>query len=175
MLAYVYPRSAGAPAAESMSFGTFDEFEAWAVQNAILYDPAQLAAARERYREGHVPHPLFDGNELMQISWTRMASQVQPSETGPQCAIKLAVPVVIIYDCWTPPRCRGRGLYPLVLRALVRDAHVHGHDAWIYCYADNYASVRGIEKAGFRLHSRLEHTRVFGLEYGRIIDLAKAS
>ena len=51
---------------------------------------------------------------------------------------------------WTHPDCRGRGLYGRMLRhslAITRERHFGR--AFIWADADNTASRRGIEKAGF--------------------------
>ena len=57
----------------------------------------------------------------------------------------------IISNCLTFPAYRGQGLYPLVLRASLQHLAAQGFSrAIITCAPDNIASVRGIEKAGFR-------------------------
>lgn len=57
----------------------------------------------------------------------------------------------IISNCLTFPANRGAGLYPLVLRTSLRHLAAQGYSrAIITCAPDNFASVRGIEKAGFR-------------------------
>jgi ribosomal protein S18 acetylase RimI-like enzyme len=57
----------------------------------------------------------------------------------------------IISNCLTFPAYRGQGLYPLVLRASLRHLAAQGYSrAIITCAPENIASIRGIEKAGFR-------------------------
>lgn len=57
----------------------------------------------------------------------------------------------IISNCFTLPAWRGQGLYPRLLRTSCRHLAAQGHRrALITCAPDNIASVRGIEKAGFR-------------------------
>lgn len=59
--------------------------------------------------------------------------------------------VPMISNCYTPAAFRGQGLYPRLLRATCAVLAAQGHDrAIITCAPDNLASVRGIEKAGFR-------------------------
>lgn len=70
----------------------------------------------------------------------------------------------IISNCLTFPAFRGQGLYPMVLRASLRHLAAQGYSrAIITCAPDNIASVRGIEKAGFRrvktLYSLIVFTR----------------
>ena len=57
----------------------------------------------------------------------------------------------MIGNCFTLPAWRGRGLYPRLLVATCQHLSSQGHRrAIITCAPDNLASVRGIEKAGFR-------------------------
>jgi RimJ/RimL family protein N-acetyltransferase len=41
-------------------------------------------------------------------------------------------------------------------------------DTWIYCLADNHASMRGIEKAGFELRARMTRVCALGLRRYRV-------
>ena len=64
----------------------------------------------------------------------------------------------MISNCCTDPAWRGQGLYPQLLVTTCLHLAKQGHArAIITCAPDNLASVRGIEKAGFRrvktLHS----------------------
>lgn len=55
-----------------------------------------------------------------------------------------------VYESFTRPDARGRGIYPLVLRAISGDLHEQGHPRmWIGVEATNEASIRAIRKAGF--------------------------
>ena len=59
--------------------------------------------------------------------------------------------VPLIGNCWTAPEARGRRFYPAVLRYACAALRREGHGrAIISCAQDNVASVRGIERAGFR-------------------------
>ncbi len=59
--------------------------------------------------------------------------------------------VPIISNCFTPPAQRGQGHYPHMLRAVCEELARRGHArSIITCSSDNAASIRGIEKAGFR-------------------------
>lgn len=65
----------------------------------------------------------------------------------------LAIPgsAPLIGNCFTVPAMRGRGLYPAMLRTVCRHLARMGHDrVFISCAPDNRASIRGIERAGFR-------------------------
>lgn len=57
----------------------------------------------------------------------------------------------MIGNCFTDPQQRGRGYYPRLLRAACHRLADEGYRRVIItCAPDNLASVRGIEKAGFR-------------------------
>ena len=57
----------------------------------------------------------------------------------------------MISNCYTFPEQRGQGLYPRLLLAVCRSLAAQGHQrAIITCAPDNSASIRGVEKAGFR-------------------------
>jgi CelD/BcsL family acetyltransferase involved in cellulose biosynthesis len=55
----------------------------------------------------------------------------------------------LIYDCWTPPAVRNRGLYATAIAKLGQQVILSGRSPWIFSAASNWSSVRGIEQAGF--------------------------
>lgn len=58
-----------------------------------------------------------------------------------------------IGPCVTDDAYRGRGIYPAVLRA-IRARRTDARRLWVMAEAENTPSLRGIEKAGFRLVGR---------------------
>ena len=56
---------------------------------------------------------------------------------------------VIIFDCWTPKRARGRGYYGKAIALCARQLQAAGQEAWIFSSSNNTSSIRGIFKAGF--------------------------
>ena len=65
--------------------------------------------------------------------------------------LREAADTPMIGNCFTDPAQRGRGYYPRLLRAACRRLADEGYQRVIItCAPDNRASVRGIEKAGFR-------------------------
>ena len=55
-----------------------------------------------------------------------------------------------VYESFTSPFVRGRGIYPAVLRHIARTLGERGVErVWIGVGADNAPSVRAIDKAGF--------------------------
>ncbi len=71
-----------------------------------------------------------------------------------------------IYDCFVSPEFRGRGIYPAMLQAILRDYRVEGayRRACIGVSSANRGSRRGVIKAGFREYSRITYRRWFGRE-----------
>ena len=68
----------------------------------------------------------------------------------------------VVGDCATDPAFRGLHLYPHVLAHIVADVRARGMATEVHVLVspDNVASIRGIERAGFRLLDRLRGVRV---------------
>ena len=56
-----------------------------------------------------------------------------------------------LWDFFTLESARGRGIYPHLLKAILRGEQNEAEKFWLGHRVDNYASKRGIEKAGFSL------------------------
>lgn len=56
-----------------------------------------------------------------------------------------------LWDFFTLESARGRGIYPHLLQAILRKEQNEAAMFWLGHRVDNYASQRGIEKAGFSL------------------------
>lgn len=77
--------------------------------------------------------------------------------------VKLRPGEAEIGSCVTFPRFRGRGLYPLVIRTVAREAGALGYDeVFMITEQHNVASQQGILKAGF-------HPRPGGLRHVRFL------
>lgn len=57
---------------------------------------------------------------------------------------------VHIGPCFTNPLYRGRGFYPMLLKKIIADYRSRTDDFYIFCNEGNNASIRGIEKVGFK-------------------------
>jgi len=71
---------------------------------------------------------------------------------------------LMIFDCFTPPTVRGRGVFPAAISILAHDLHGLKKSPWIFAAATNVASRRGIEKAGFSYKFSLGNRRFFFLK-----------
>jgi GNAT superfamily N-acetyltransferase len=68
-----------------------------------------------------------------------------------------------VYESFTRPEVRGRGVYPLALTRIA--AWLSGHGAtrvWVAVEARNPASVKAVVKAGFAPGFKLHYRRSFG-------------
>jgi len=71
---------------------------------------------------------------------------------------------VYLYEAFTEPGWRGRGLFPAMLFQLLAYARAQGrHRALIFVLTDNRASRRAIEKAGFELFQTVSKVELAGL------------
>ena len=73
---------------------------------------------------------------------------------------------IYLYDAFTFTEYRGRNLYPTLLqRILVHSREATLRRALIFVMSDNIASIRGVEKAGFKEFQRVTYGTMFG--FGR--------
>ncbi|MBW1803909.1 MAG: GNAT family N-acetyltransferase, partial [Deltaproteobacteria bacterium] len=67
--------------------------------------------------------------------------------------------------CLTLPPFRGRGLFPRVLKSMVKYLTAKGFCRIFICvHEDNLPSIRGIEKAGFKLVERIRLRKKMGIQ-----------
>ncbi|WP_417857666.1 GNAT family N-acetyltransferase [Xanthomarina gelatinilytica] len=71
----------------------------------------------------------------------------------------------VIGGCFTPENYRGQGLYPFILNTIGRE-YFETNDFNLYIIVDktNLASIRGIEKSGFKRVNSIT-TKRFGIFY----------
>lgn len=83
----------------------------------------------------------------------------------------------VIGECYTNPAYRGRAMYTTVLKHIVADVASRqlADSIFILVSPDNAPSIRGIERAGFRLQGRLRGRRVLGLLTRRSIKSNRGS
>ena len=66
-----------------------------------------------------------------------------------------------IGECSTIPEYKGQSIYPFVINHIAREELTNNrHDeVFIIVNSDNISSIKGIEKAGFRLHTKIKAKR----------------
>ena len=86
----------------------------------------------------------------------------------PNRTLRLADKECEIMFCLTLPEFRGLGLYPRALRAIQQYLKRKGYERCFICVNDdNVASIRGIEKAGFRPAGSVHFRKMFGFQVSR--------
>lgn len=93
---------------------------------------------------------LVDGaGRFLHFAWTTAFEGFLLSELNTR--VKSPSPdSLMLFDCWTPKAARGRGYYGHTIELIAEQQKALGKRPWIFSTASNTASVRGIEKAGFR-------------------------
>jgi len=93
----------------------------------------------------------YSNGALVHAAWVARRERVYATEIRRE--LRVGEKTAYIYDCFTAPKARGRGIYPTVLKHIMRHLFaVDGIDSVaIACPGDNAASRRGIERAGFTL------------------------
>ena len=118
--------------------------------------------AERRMREGQVCAVVRHGSEVIAYCW--LTDQPEwVAEIG-----RLVVPrphEVYLYDAFTAPAWRGRGLFQAMLMRLLAYARAQGRRrALIFVLNRNRASRRAIERTGFELFQAVSRVKVWGLK-----------
>jgi RimJ/RimL family protein N-acetyltransferase len=66
-------------------------------------------------------------------------------------------------DTWTDPSERGKGLATFALQTVLNTSSFRKHTCWYVVESENIASIRVVEKAGFKLAGTGRRRRRFGL------------
>lgn len=107
-------------------------------------DPAM---SEHRLACGDRPWGLWRGRELLAYGW----STTRPTSI---LALSMLIPgeqEAYLYGFYTPPKHRGNGYYPLLLRHICAHLGEEGTTrAWIAVFTNNASSWKGVLKAGFR-------------------------
>lgn len=75
---------------------------------------------------------------------------------------------IYLYDAFTFPQYRGQNLYPALLHRILAQSGQQGVPrALIFVMDDNAASIRGVQKAGFREFQRITYCNFLG--FGRYV------
>jgi hypothetical protein len=121
----------------------------------------RLRVAAERLSRGDRLFLTVIRNQIAHISWLGQRDVLYAStEVGDNCFIPLGSVASIIYECWTPPNFRRRGVYVSTLRSLTALAETP--QILIYCRSSNFASQKGILRAGFQPKYRMGRVCLLG-------------
>ena len=83
----------------------------------------------------------------------------------PNRLLSLEIDEVEIKYCLTMPESRGKNIYPAVIHQIIFYLQNHGVKRIFMCVRENnYSSIRGIEKAGFKKVDSFKLRRAFGIQ-----------
>lgn len=101
---------------------------------------------------------------IQHISWVYY-------EESPNRILRLGTQEAEIKYSLTLPPFRGRGVYPRVLKNIVRFLGQRGFNrAFICVREDNQPSIRAIEKAGFKSVGRVHLRKMMGVQVSKRFD-----
>jgi RimJ/RimL family protein N-acetyltransferase len=102
--------------------------------------------------------------EIQHISWVY-------HQNDPNRVLKLGPMDIEVKYCLTLPKYRGQGLFPRTLTAIARYYFRRGYEKiFITINANNFSSIRGAEKAGFRRLGKTCERKVLGIQLSRRIS-----
>ncbi len=67
-----------------------------------------------------------------------------------------------VYESFTRPEVRGRGVYPFALKGIAEQIAGFAETLWVMVEADNPASTRSVQKAGFERRGSMNVRRRLG-------------
>jgi GNAT superfamily N-acetyltransferase len=120
--------------------------------------PSGVASLDRRLSSSREYYLVVEDGALAHWTWLHWSVRLPR-----QCGFDSGAPVVA--DSYTNDEFRGRGIYPEVLRHIARDVALRRTIGCVYGLVapTNDASIRGLEKAGFKRVARLKGTRIVGL------------
>lgn len=113
-----------------------------------------------RFARGEHFWTVQQGDQILAYCW---ATQ-EPVEIGEiRCVMSPRPDEVYLYDAFTFPDYRGQNLYPALLQRVLDASRQAGlRRALIFVMSDNRASIRGVQKAGFREFQRVTCQNILG-------------
>jgi len=125
-----------------------------------------MLRAASRLQEGNSEgFALVDGEgKFLHFAWVTDFDKFFLSELG----VRVNAPSagsVMLFDCWTPSAVRGCGYYAQTVELIAKQVLEKGKQPWIFSAAQNVASIRGLEEAGFQRRYSLIRRRLMGLQW----------
>lgn len=142
------------------------------LHDLLCYEPADpserskrsfLSDAMSRIESGVHPYTVVRDNRLVHYGWLTERSK-QSFITEVQHPYQYPPNSAVMWDFYTHPASRGQGLYSQSLKQIMSDAAARPGTDFIYIavLADNVASRKAIERAGFVYHDSIVRTVRFG-------------
>jgi RimJ/RimL family protein N-acetyltransferase len=108
-----------------------------------------------------------DGHGIQHISWIY-------SHFHHNRLLSLSEGEVEIKHCLTTPALRGRGIYPKVINEIMNYAEENWIRRVFMCvHPENHPSIRGIEKAGFKLTGNVRFRKFLGIQVSKRLITSK--
>jgi ribosomal protein S18 acetylase RimI-like enzyme len=132
---------------------------AWAVQPQTGHIPDR-ALFPARLRRGEHFWTAQQQDKIVAYCWVTR----EPVEIGEiHRVISPRSDEVYLYDAFTFAEYRGQNLYPALLQSILEHSrHAGFRRALIFVMSDNEASIRGVQKAGFREFQRVTYCNLLG-------------
>jgi hypothetical protein len=154
-------KGAAAPACEARLAVEYRMLDAaaWAVQRYTSHIPDRhLFPAR--FARGEQFWTAQQADKILSYCWVTQ----EPVEIGEiRCIMHPRGDEVYLYDAFTFAEYRGQNLYPVLLKLIW---HYRRQQCWpralIFVLSDNMASIRGVQKAGFREFQRVTYRNILG-------------
>jgi hypothetical protein len=123
----------------------------------------------DRFNQGKECFVFLDGGKVVHYSWVTY-EEMDISEL--RMEIPLDKNAACIFDCYTSKKFRGLSLYPSML-CEIKDylKKRNFENCYIYSDLENAASIRGIEKAGFKKFNFLKYLNLLGFKKKSVEDL----
>jgi ribosomal protein S18 acetylase RimI-like enzyme len=131
----------------------------WATQRYTSHIPDRYLFPARFARGEHFWTAQSEG-KILSYCW---ATQ-EPVEIGEiRCIMHPRGDEVYLYDAFTFTEYRGQNLYPALLQCILDASRQQGlRRALIFVLSDNTASIRGVQKAGFREFQRVTYRNLAG-------------
>jgi len=122
-----------------------------------------LRVAEDRLRSGHHSYTLVEDGVLLHYGWLTDRQTLAPDQ---KVGLAFVPPPesAVVWDNFSHPRARGRGLMQQMLCQSLHDAVelAHAERVYGYVFSDNAASARSCEKVGFQHAGSLVREVRFG-------------
>jgi CelD/BcsL family acetyltransferase involved in cellulose biosynthesis/RimJ/RimL family protein N-acetyltransferase len=140
-------------------------------EDLLAYEPVPgfstreefLSRALNRLQDGHHVYTRVENGRLVHYGWMAEAQyRAELSEVGQE--LSLPPGSTAVYEYFTHPVARGRGLYQQSLRQMMREAAAVPGTKWIFIWVTggNAPSRHVIEKAGFEYRGSAFQRTVLG-------------
>lgn len=131
----------------------------WALQRYTSHIPDR-SLFPARFARGEQCWTAQRDSKILSYCWATQA----PVEIGEiRCIMHPRGDEVYLYDAFTFAEYRGQNLYPALLQRMLDYSQQQGlRRALIFVLSDNTASIRGVQKAGFREFQRVHYRNILG-------------